>query len=35
LYVLQMNADAPTAEAPILQQATVLLDEQAKITAAP
>jgi len=32
LYVLQMNADAPTAEAPILQEATVLLDEQAKIT---
>lgn len=35
LYVLQMNADAPTAEAPILQQATALLDEQAKITTAP
>ena len=35
LYVLQMNADAPTAEAPVLQVATVLLDEQAKITAAP
>jgi len=35
LYVLQINADAPTAEAPVLQEATVLLDEQAKITAAP
>ncbi len=35
LYVLQMNADAPTAEAPVLQEATVLLDEGSKITAAP
>ena len=35
LYVLQLNADAPTAEARVLQEATVLLDEQAQITAAP
>lgn len=32
LFVLQMNADAPTADAPALQLATVVIDEQAKIT---
>lgn len=32
LFVLQMNANAPKADASILQQATALIDEQAKIT---
>ena len=31
LFVLQMNADAPKADAPALQLATVVIDEQAKI----
>lgn len=31
LFVLQMNADAPTADAPALQLATVVIDEQARI----
>ena len=31
LYVLQMNADAPKAEANVLLEATVFLDERAKI----
>lgn len=31
LFVLQMNANAPKAEASILQQATAVIDEQAKI----
>lgn len=32
LFVLQMNADAPTADAPALQLATAFIDQQAKIT---
>ena len=32
LFVLQMNADAPKADAPALQLATVVIDEKAKIT---
>lgn len=32
LFVLQMNADSPTADAPALQLATVVIDEQAEIT---
>ena len=35
LYVLQMNADAPTTEAAVLQEATAALDQRSKITAAP
>ncbi len=31
LFVLQMNANAPKADAPALQQATAVIDEQAKI----
>lgn len=31
LYVLQLNVDAPKAEAAVLQEATAALDEQAKI----
>ena len=31
LFVLQMNADAPKADAPALQLATVVIDEQATI----
>lgn len=32
LFVLQMNADAPTADAAALQLATAFIDQQAKIT---
>lgn len=32
LFVLQMNADAPSVDAPVVQLATVVIDEQAKIT---
>ena len=32
LFVLQMNADAPTADAPALQLATAFIDQQAKIS---
>lgn len=32
LFVLQLNANAPTAEAPAVQQATAVIDQQAKIT---
>lgn len=32
LFVLQMNADAPAADAAAVQQATALIDEQATIT---
>lgn len=32
LFVLQMNANAPKADAPAVQQATALIDEQAKVT---
>lgn len=32
LFVLQINADAPKSEAPILQKATAMLDQQAKVT---
>lgn len=31
LFVLQMNADGPTADAPAVQLATVVIDEQGKI----
>lgn len=31
LFILQLNADAPKGEATVLQEATTLLDEQAKI----
>lgn len=32
LYLLQLNVDAPKDEAPVLQEATAYLDDQAKIT---
>lgn len=32
LYLLQLNVGAPKGEAPVLQEATAYLDDQAKIT---